>query len=77
MQLSFGPDSSPIDVVAVDQALTRMSARYPRCCEIVELRFFGDLEFSEIAETMNLSLSTIERDWRFARAWLQSRMSNA
>ena len=68
--------SSPLDVLAVDQALTQMASRYPRCCEIVELRFFGDLEFSEIAEAMNLSLSTVQRDWRFARAWLQGRMAS-
>ena len=67
---------SPLDVLAVDGALTHMATRYPRCCEIVELRFFGDLEFSEIAESLNLSLSTVERDWRFARAWLQSRMAH-
>jgi DNA-directed RNA polymerase specialized sigma24 family protein len=40
----------------------------------VEFRFFGDLEFQEIAEVMDISLSTVERDWRFARAWLQKRM---
>jgi RNA polymerase sigma-70 factor (ECF subfamily) len=66
---------SPLDVLAVDEALTQMAASYPRCCEIVELRFFGDLEFPEIAEALDLSLSTVERDWRFARAWLQNRMA--
>jgi RNA polymerase sigma factor (TIGR02999 family) len=60
-----------IDTLAVDQALDRMSARYPRCAQVVELRFFGDLEFREIAQTMDLSLATVERDWRFARAWLK------
>ena len=68
---------SPLDVLEVDQVLTQMASRYPRCCEIVELRFFGDLEFPEIADAMNLSLSTVEREWRFARAWLQSRMARS
>jgi len=75
--MPFLPESknTSLDVLEVDQALTQMASRYPRCCEIVELRFFGDLEFTEIAETMKLSLSTVEREWRFARSWLQSRMA--
>lgn len=63
-----------LDTLAVDQALERMSARYPRCAQIVELRFFGDLDFREIAHTMDLSLATVERDWRFARAYLRKAM---
>jgi DNA-directed RNA polymerase specialized sigma24 family protein len=43
----------------------------------VELRFFGDLDFSEIADVTNLSLATVERDWRFARAWLRKNMAGA
>jgi RNA polymerase sigma-70 factor, ECF subfamily len=65
------PEHQQIDTLAVDQALERMSAHYPRCAQVVELRFFGDLEFREIAQTMDLSLATVERDWRFARAWLK------
>ena len=64
-----------LDTLAVDQALLRLSDRYPRCAQVVELRFFGDLDFSEIAQTMDLSLATVERDWRFARAWLRKAMA--
>lgn len=67
--------SDPLDLLAVDEALTEMAAAHPRCARIVELRFFGDLEFAEIAGVLDLSLSTVERDWRFARAWLHERMS--
>jgi RNA polymerase sigma factor (TIGR02999 family) len=63
-----------LDTLAVDQALERMAARYPRCAQVVELRFFGDLDFREIADTMDLSLATVERDWRFARAYLRKVM---
>jgi DNA-directed RNA polymerase specialized sigma24 family protein len=52
-----------------------MGQHHPRCAQVVELRFFGDLEFQEIAEVMNLSLSSVERDWRFARAWLRKNMA--
>lgn len=70
-------DQRPLDTLAVDQALERMSHHYPRCAEVVELRFFGDLDFQEIAEVMNLSLATVERDWRFSRAWLKKSIGGA
>jgi len=63
-----------IDVLAMDEALDRLSQRYPRCGQVVEHRFFGGLEFVEIAEVLQVSLATVERDWRFARAWLQKHM---
>jgi RNA polymerase sigma factor (TIGR02999 family) len=66
-----------LNTLAVDQALERMSQRYPRCAQIVELRFFGDLDFKEIADVMTLSLTTVERDWRFARAWLRKSMAGS
>jgi RNA polymerase sigma factor (TIGR02999 family) len=66
-----------LDTLAVDQALDRIAESYPRCAQVVELRFFGDLDFSEIASVLNLSLATVERDWRFARAWLRKNMEGA
>ena len=63
-----------LDVLLVDEALTRMTARYPRPAQVVELRFFGGLESEEIAQVMEISLTTVERDWRFARAWLQDQL---
>jgi RNA polymerase sigma factor (TIGR02999 family) len=65
-----------LDMLLVDQVLDRMSSRYPRHAEIVQLRFFGGLESKEIAEVMDISLTTVERDWRFARAWLQKQLSS-
>ncbi len=71
------PNPPVIDILAVDQALDRMSARYPRNAQVVVLRFFGGLEFPEIAKAMELSLATVERDWRFARAYLQDKLQTA
>lgn len=67
-------DPGHFDVLSVDEALGRMARHYPRCAQIVELRFFGDLEFREIAEAIGVSLATVERDWRFSRAWLEKAM---
>ena len=66
-----------LDTLAVDQALERIAQHYPRCAQIVELRFFGDLDFQEIAGVLDISLATVERDWRFARAWLKKNMSGS
>jgi RNA polymerase sigma-70 factor, ECF subfamily len=59
-----------LDVVAVHEALERLHALDARKSRIVELKFFGGLTTSEIAEVMDVSPATIERDWTFARAWL-------
>jgi RNA polymerase sigma factor (TIGR02999 family) len=71
------PSDPMLDILAVDQALERMASRHSRPAQIVELRFFGGLEVSEIAQCLDVSVTTVEREWRFARAWLQSRMSSA
>ena len=56
---------------AVHQCLERLDRVKPRPAKIVEHRFFGGLENHEIATLMGISLSTVEADWRFARAWLR------
>jgi RNA polymerase sigma factor (sigma-70 family) len=45
-----------------------------RQAQVVELRYFGGLENTEIAEVLGVSTPTVIRDWRFARAWLYSRL---
>ena len=72
-----GHQPGGIDVLIVDQALDTLAEQHPRRARIVELRFFGGLEFQEIADSMGISLSSVERDWRFARAWLQERLVTA
>jgi RNA polymerase sigma factor (TIGR02999 family) len=69
--------TSPLDILAIDQLLERLAVRYPRCGQVAELRLFGDLEFAEIARLLETSLATVERDWRFARAWLQKQLSTS
>jgi len=67
--------SNMLDLLAVDEALTRLAALDPDCAELVDLKFFGGLEPREIAEVMRVSESTIDRRWRFARAWLQAQLA--
>lgn len=61
---------SPAETLAVDEALTQLEARDPRKVRLVELRVFAGLTMPEAAQALDVSLSTAEREWRFARAWL-------
>jgi RNA polymerase sigma factor (TIGR02999 family) len=59
------------ELVALDDALTSLAALDPRKSKVIELRFFGGLNIEETAEVMDLSPTTVQREWRAARAWLQ------
>jgi len=61
----------PVDVEALDQALTRLALIDARQARVVELRFFGGLNVDEAAEAMGVSPATLKRDWTLARAWLR------
>ena len=63
------------DVLAVEEALQEFEREYPRKAEVVTLRFFGGLDTTEIAEVLKLSERTAEREWRFAKAWLNKRLA--
>ena len=58
------------DLLAVDDALTRLAAHDPRKSQVVELRFFGGLSVEETAEALRISPETVMRDWKMAKAWL-------
>jgi len=58
------------DLLDLHEALEQLEQDDPRAARIVELRFFGDLSMAAIAEHLDTSLRTVEREWRFARAWL-------
>jgi RNA polymerase sigma factor (TIGR02999 family) len=64
-----------VDVVALDEALTRLAAADPRQARIVELRFFAGLTAEETAEVLDISLATLHREWAMARAWLHAQLS--
>jgi len=63
-----------VSIVALDGALTRLAEIDPRQSQIVELRFFAGLTMEEIAEALDLSVITVKRDWRIAKAWLRDAM---
>ena len=64
------------ELVALDEALNRLSEIDPQKSRIVELRFFGGLSIEETAEVMGVSAPTVKRQWRMAKAWLYGQLSN-
>ncbi|MBI2833037.1 MAG: RNA polymerase subunit sigma-70 [Acidobacteria bacterium] len=63
-------DGTTVDLLALDEALTRLAAADAERARVVELRFFGGLTIEETAEAMNVSPATVKRAWTFAKAWL-------
>jgi RNA polymerase sigma factor (TIGR02999 family) len=68
------PDKQSVDVVALDDALSKLSRRDPQQERIVELRFFGGMTVEETAEVLGISVATVKRDWNMAKAWLTREM---
>jgi RNA polymerase sigma factor (TIGR02999 family) len=64
------------DLVALDEALTRLEELEPRASRVVELRFFTGFDERETAEALQISVSTLKRDWQFARAWLFNELAS-
>jgi RNA polymerase sigma factor (TIGR02999 family) len=69
-------DSPPVDLLALDEALSRFAAEQPAKAELVKLRFFAGLTAAEAAAAMGISLATAERYWAFARGWLYAELAD-
>ena len=65
-----------VDLLALDEALTRLAALHPRQSEIVEMRYFGGLSEDEIAGVLKISVRTVQQDWRLARLWLYRELND-
>jgi RNA polymerase sigma factor (TIGR02999 family) len=70
---AFGEDA--VDVVAIDEALSRLEKIDAPQSQIVELRYFGGLTLEETAEVAGVSLATVKREWAMARAWLRRELA--
>ena len=69
-EIAASDGSDGIDIVDLDDALTRLAEMDPRQAAVVECRYFGGLTVEETAEALGISDSTVKREWRTARAWL-------
>jgi RNA polymerase sigma factor (TIGR02999 family) len=62
------------DLLALDEAIGHLQAQKPHLAEVVLLRYFAGLSVQQTAEVLGRSVSTVVREWRFARAWLAGRL---
>lgn len=70
------PKKKAVDLVALDDVLTRLATLDARQSQIVELRFFGGLSIDDVALALGISPATVKREWATARLWLHNAMSN-
>lgn len=73
-EAGLGADQPRTDLLALDDALTRLSKADPERALLVELRFFGGLSIEETAKVLERSPATVKRSWQVARAWLYQQM---
>lgn len=73
--LSF-PATKEVDLLALEEAMTTLEQVDRRQARIVELRFFGGLSLKETAHVLDISETTVKREWTFAKAWFQRELKN-
>lgn len=66
--------AQPVDLLALNEALTRLETSHPEAAHVVTLRFFGGLTREQIARVMGISESAVWREWEFAKAWLHAEL---
>jgi RNA polymerase sigma factor (TIGR02999 family) len=77
LEVAESPAQAPSeDLLALDEALTRLTAHDPIKAEVVKLRFFAGLTLPEVARSLDLSLATVERYWSYSRTWLYAELAD-
>jgi len=71
---SVGTEAEATEFLALHEALERLQKIEPLTARVLELRYFGGLTIDEAAEALGVSASSVEREWRFARAWLRDQL---
>lgn len=74
---NFQAPAAPVDLLALDEALSRLAQEAPLRAELVKLRFFGGMTMAEAATALGISLATAERYWTYARSWLFAEMRDS
>ena len=64
-------------LLRIHSALERLAVAYPRAAQVVEMRFFGDVQQEDIGVALDCGLATVQRDWQFARIWLHRELNQA
>ncbi len=69
--------SREVDTLALNDAMIKLATLDERKAKVVEQRFFGGMSVQEVADTMDVSVSTVESDWRMAKAWLSDQLDTS
>jgi RNA polymerase sigma factor (TIGR02999 family) len=72
--LADSAETREVDLIALNAALDELASLDERQARIVELRYFGGLRLDEVATALDVSLATVNREWRSAKAWLHQRV---
>jgi len=64
------------EIIELNEALERLAALAPRKSEVVELKYFGGINYDDIAAVLKVSAITVRRDWEFAKAWLYGELQS-
>ncbi len=73
--LTISVSETDFDLLALDEALNRLTTKEAHLAKVVELRFFSGLDVVETAEVLGISESTVKRDWQMAKAWLHRELT--
>lgn len=68
-------EEKTIDLIALDEALTRLEENDSKQVKVIELRYFSGMTLEETAEALNISRATVAREWSFANAWLRRELT--
>jgi RNA polymerase sigma factor (TIGR02999 family) len=74
--LDLAAPSSDVDLLALDEVLTKLAAKDRQRAQLVKLRFFAGLTMPEVSQVLGISLATAERWWTFARTWLYTELAD-
>ena len=69
-------DERDVDILALDEAMTRLTRVHERAAQVVELRFYAGLPREDVGNYLGVSVRTVADDWRFARAWLRRELAS-
>lgn len=75
-KLELTVDEPPDELLALDEAMTKLAEAHPKQAQLVNLRYFGGLTHEEAAQALGISTSTADRHWAYARAWLYRHMAS-
>jgi RNA polymerase sigma factor (TIGR02999 family) len=75
--IDIAREDESLDLIRVDEALTRLNSLDARLANVVSLRFFAGLSVERVADLLDIAPRTVKRDWEFARAWLYAELKAA